>query len=109
MDGAGDAGVFTPMESKQIAILIYDPIIEAITRYFGGDVNRFKRGIAVLIIMLGKGRVHFTAIRNKKKEQKLDDQNTNFVPDEVEPTQNSDDTMARLAKMQRENGVGEND
>jgi hypothetical protein len=114
MDGAGDAGVFTPMESKQIAILIYDPVIQSINKYFGGDVNKFKMGIAVLIIMLGKGRVHFSAIQAKKKAKKTANEPIGFIPEErdtnePETPNPSEFSLANLAKMQRDNGSSDNE
>jgi hypothetical protein len=69
-DGAGALGTFSPMEAKQIAYLVYDPIVNTIATKFGGNVGRFKMTVAIAIIVLGKGRIHFNAIRAKRSKPK---------------------------------------
>ena len=117
LDGAGAAGTFSPMEAKQIAYLIYDPIIDTIATKFGGNVGRFKMTIAVAIIVLGKGRVHFNAIRAKRSKPKpppdtVEQDNsapTSTEPDpqptspEPEPEQyDAPVDFAALARLQKE-------
>lgn len=70
MDGAGPAGYLSAIESAQIASLLYDSTLDAILRYFGGKVDRFKVAMAVLIILLAKGRVHAEAITRKSRERR---------------------------------------
>lgn len=68
-DGAGEAGHLSRIEAGQIGILLHEPAIDAVLRYFGGNVNRFRLAMVVGIIALGKGRVHYLAIRRKRAAQ----------------------------------------
>lgn len=70
LDGAGPAGAFSRTEAAQIAYLIYDPTLDLVQRYFGGDVNKFKLFLAVFIILLAKGKVHAKAISRKLAERR---------------------------------------
>lgn len=65
-DGAGEAGTLTRTEAATVAMLLYDSTIGAVERYFGGDVARFKLGLAVLILAIGKGRIHARAILSRQ-------------------------------------------
>lgn len=65
-DGAGAAGQFSHTEAAQLAMLLHEPTIEAVDRYFGGNVNRFRLGLAAVVILLGKGRVHYRAIQTAR-------------------------------------------
>jgi hypothetical protein len=62
-DGAGEAGYLSPIQSTQIATLLYDSTVDLVVDRFAGDVGRFKAGMAVLLIVVSKGRVHAVAIR----------------------------------------------
>ena len=61
-DGAGAAGHLSAIEAGQLAMLLHDPTVVAIERFFGGNVDRFKLALAAGILLLGKGRVHIRAI-----------------------------------------------
>lgn len=69
-DGAGEAGQFSRIEAGQLAMLLHEPTLDLVDRYFGGNVNRFRLGIAAVIILLGKGRVHAKAIRARAAERR---------------------------------------
>jgi len=69
-DGAGEAGHLSKIQCAQVAHLLYDPTIEFVVNRFGGDVNRFKAGMAVLLILIGKGAVHGRAIRDRVAERR---------------------------------------
>lgn len=62
-DGAGPAGVFSISEATLIAGLLHDQVVDLIIARFDGDVTRFRAGAAILIILVGKGRVHIMAIQ----------------------------------------------
>jgi len=66
-DGAGEAGHFSRIEAGQLAMLLHEPTIDAVDRWFGGNVNRFRLGIAAVVILLGKGRIHARAIAAKRR------------------------------------------
>ena len=66
-DGAGEAGHLTRIEAMSLARLLYDPTVDAVMRRFHGDVSRFKLALALVIILLGKGRVHAQAYERKRK------------------------------------------
>lgn len=66
-DGAGERGTFSAIESTQLATLLYDQTVDVIVRRFGGNVGRFKAGIAVIIIVAGKGRVHAAAYAERQR------------------------------------------
>ena len=68
-DGAGEAGTFSKIEAGQLALLMHEPTIDAVDRWFGGNVNRFRLGIAAVIILLGKGRIHARAIAARRRER----------------------------------------
>ena len=70
-DGAGERGYLSQIESSQIAMLVQDPAIAAVQRYFGGDVGRFKLALAAGILLLGKGRIHAQAIIAKRRAAEL--------------------------------------
>jgi len=65
-DGAGEAGQFSRIEAGQLAMLLHDPTIDAVQRFFGGNVNRFRLALAAGIILLGKGRIHARAIQSRR-------------------------------------------
>ncbi len=69
-DGAGEAGVFSRIEAGQLAQLLHEPTLDLVDRYFAGNANRFRLGIAAVIILLGKGRVHAKAIRLRAAERR---------------------------------------
>ena len=69
-DGAGERGVFSAIESAEIAGLLYDQTIDLVVRRFAGDVNRFKAAIAMLIILAGKGRIHAAAIAERNRRSR---------------------------------------
>ena len=62
-DGAGPAGVFSLSEATLLSGLLHDQVVDLILARFDGDVTRFRAGAAILIILLGKGRVHMVAIQ----------------------------------------------
>jgi len=62
-DGAGPAGVFSISEATLLSVLLHDQLVDLILARFDGDVTRFRAGAAILIILLGKGRVHMVAIQ----------------------------------------------
>ena len=62
MDGAGPDGVFSPIQSRQLAMLLHDATVDLVVARFAGNVSRFKLGMAAAIIIIGKGRVHAAAI-----------------------------------------------
>lgn len=70
MDGAGEAGVLSPIQSVQVASLLYDATVDLVVDRFGGDVTRFKAGLAVLIVLIAKGRVHAVAISARISERR---------------------------------------
>lgn len=70
LDGAGEAGTLSLTEAAQIADLIHDATLDAIGRYFGGNVDRFKVAMAVAIILLAKGKIHADAIRTRMAERR---------------------------------------
>jgi len=61
-DGAGESGWLSLTESATIATLLYDSTLDVVISRFQGDVGRFKVAIAVLLLVIGKGRVHAQAI-----------------------------------------------
>lgn len=61
-DGAGPAGEFSQSEAALIARLLHDQTIDFVIHRFEGDVGRFKAGAALVVIAIGKGRVHLAAI-----------------------------------------------
>ena len=67
-DGAGEAGVLSPIQARQVAMLAYDSTLDLIVVRFRGDVNRFKLGLAAVIIVASKGMVHARAIAGKVSE-----------------------------------------
>lgn len=70
MDGAGEAGVLSPIQATQIAVLLYDSTIDLVVTRFNGDVTRFKAGLAVVLVLLSKGTIHARAIRAKVAERR---------------------------------------
>lgn len=73
MDGAGDAGVLSPIQATQVASLLYDSTIDLVVERFAGDVSRFKAGLAVVIVLLSKGTIHARAIAAKLAERRARD------------------------------------
>lgn len=65
-DGAGPAGHFSHTEAAQLAMLLHEPTLDLVDRYFAGNVNRFRLGMAAVVIFLGKGRIHFRAIQARR-------------------------------------------
>jgi hypothetical protein len=61
-DGAGPAGEFSQSEAALIARLLHDQTIDFVIHRFEGDVGKFKASAALLVIAVGKGRVHLQAI-----------------------------------------------
>ena len=68
-DGAGPEGHLTPLQSKMIAEVTYEPVCKAILSIFG-DVQKFRMTIAVGMLLMGPGRAHFKAIGKKMSEAK---------------------------------------
>lgn len=68
-DGAGEAGKFSASQSMMLAKLMYDSTVDLIVDRFGGNVGRFKMGLAALVILLTKGSVHARAIGAKVNAQ----------------------------------------
>ncbi len=66
-DGAGEQGHLSRIEAGQIAMILHEPAVDAVMRYFGGNVNRFRLALAAGIILLGKGRVHLRAIQRSRE------------------------------------------
>jgi hypothetical protein len=66
-DGAGEAGYLSPIQSTQVAVLLYDSTVDLVVGRFKGDVSRFKAGLAVIVILASKGGVHGRAIRDKAR------------------------------------------
>ena len=111
-DGAGERGHLSAIESAQLAMLLHEPAITAVQRYFGGDVDRFRLALALGILLLGKGRIHLNAVRARVSEQQarqveapaIDAAQAAITPDvetaEPEPT----DPIAALAARQRAAG-----
>ena len=62
-DGAGPAGVLSKSEAALIASLMHDWTIDVVIRRFEGDVSKIKIAGALLIVGIGKGRVHLQAIQ----------------------------------------------
>ena len=111
-DGAGDRGHLSAIESAQLAMLIHEPAISAVQRYFGGNVDRFKLALALGILLLGKGRVHLTAIAAKRRthEQAAEDAGEDaaylatqpaMVTEVPLPEAAQPDPLAELAARQR--------
>lgn len=69
-DGAGEAGHLSKIQSVQVASLLHEPTVQFVIDRFGGDVNRFKAGLAVLLILIGKGGVHYRAVRARLGERR---------------------------------------
>jgi hypothetical protein len=69
-DGAGEAGYLSKIQSVQVASLLHEPTVQFVIERFGGDVNRFKAGLAVILILIGKGGVHARAIRARIGERR---------------------------------------
>lgn len=67
-DGAGEAGWLSRTEAATLASLMYDSTLDLVIRRFAGDVGRFKVAVAILILLVGKGRVHAIAIGRKVRE-----------------------------------------
>jgi hypothetical protein len=89
-DGAGEAGKFSASQSMMIAKLMYDSTIDVIVDRFGGNVGRFKMGLAVLVILLTKGTVHARAIGTKVNAQGFAVRGKLPVPPPPEPTDYAD-------------------
>lgn len=70
LDGAGSAGVLSPIQARQVAMLIYDSTVDVIVSRFAGNVSRFKLGMAVALIVVAKGRVHAQAIGRTMRERR---------------------------------------
>ena len=68
-DGAGEAGYLSPIQSTQVAVLLYDSTVDLVVTRFKGDVTRFKAGLAVVVILASKGGVHARAIRDRVRER----------------------------------------
>ena len=66
-DGAGVQGNLSAIEAGQLAMLLHEPAITAVQRYFGGNVDRFRLALAAGILLLGKGRVHIRAIAARRR------------------------------------------
>lgn len=64
-DGAGEAGYLSPIQAAQVAALLHDSTIDLVVHRFGGDVNRFKAGLAAIIIVVAKGGVHVRAVAGR--------------------------------------------
>ena len=107
-DGAGERGHLSAIESAQLAMLLHEPAITAVQRYFGGDVDRFRLALALGILLLGKGRIHLNAVRARVAERQvraieepaIDAAQAAITPNtetEAEPT----DPIAALAARQR--------
>lgn len=69
-DGAGPAGYLSEIQATQVASLLYDATIDLVVQRFNGNVTRFKAGMAVVIIVIAKGRVHGAAIRDRLAERR---------------------------------------
>lgn len=69
-DGAGERGHLSAIEAGQLAMLLHDPAISIVQRYFGGNVDRFKLALALGILLLGKGRIHLTAVSDRLRERR---------------------------------------
>lgn len=67
-DGAGEAGYLSPIQSTQIAVLLYDATVDLVVTRFRGDVTMFKATLAILLILIAKGRVHAAAISTRMRE-----------------------------------------
>ena len=70
-DGAGPAGELSEVQAAQVAALIYDSTIGTVVHRFGGDVNRFKAGLAAIIIVVAKGGVHARAIAARAESRRI--------------------------------------
>ena len=114
-DGAGAEGTFSPLEARQIALLTHNSLITLIERYFLGDVERAKMVFALAVILFGKGRVHFVAIKAKTAKDKAAKAQAQDLPpalalkareQEQEPDTDTadtgDDWLKALAKAQKE-------
>jgi len=113
-DGAGEAGHLSRIEAGQLAMLLHDPTLDLVQRYFGGNINRFRLALAAVVLLLGKGRVHARAIAAKRAAaeaasaaQTADDAAyAATVPAPVvevdAPEPGSGDPLAELARRQRE-------
>lgn len=79
-DGAGEPGHLSPIQCVQVATLLYDATIDLVVSRFGGNVTRFKASMAVLIILVAKGRVHGAAIRDRLRERAAAARQVPYVP-----------------------------
>lgn len=78
-DGAGQEGVLSALEAKQMANLLHDAVAKAILRYFG-SAEKFKMSLAIGLLLMGKGRVHYKAISAKAKAAKAAKQSKQGQP-----------------------------
>lgn len=110
-DGAGPAGHLSAIEAGQLAMLVQDPAVTVVQRYFGGNVDRFKLALALGILILGKGRVHARAIAAKRAKpvgpDALPESDPAYLatqpdtPTEVPAPSGAPDPIADLAARQR--------
>lgn len=70
LDGAGEAGVLSPIQATQVASLLYDSTVDLVISRFGGDVTRFKAGLAITIILISKGKIHAQAVGARIAERR---------------------------------------
>ena len=88
-DGAGEAGYLSPIQSTQVAVLLYDSTVDLVVTRFRGDVTRFKAGLAVVVILASKGGVHARAIRERVRERQARAQSAAILAsvedDDVDP------------------------
>lgn len=104
-DGAGPAGYLSEIQSTQVASLLYDATVDLVVDRFHGDVTRFKAGMAVVIIVVAKGKVHATAVRDRIRERQARGREAAILRDaEDEPT----DPIARAMSLQRATAMGPN-
>ena len=83
MDGAGPDGMFSPIQARQLAMLLHDATVDLVVARCAGNVSRFKLGMAAAIIVIGKGRVHAAAIGRTiaSRRVQLDDGSEDDAPD----------------------------
>ena len=100
IDGAGERGYLSPIQSTQVAVLLHDATIELVVSRFNGDVSRFKAALAVVIILGSKGRVHAAAIADRLGEIRTSRAARPVAPSPAgEPAEPDDVTRAALARQ----------
>lgn len=83
-DGAGERGHLSAIEAGQLAMLLHEPAISAVQRWFGGDVDRFRLALALGILLLGKGRIHLSAINRRIAERRAEQAGEPEPPEPIE-------------------------